>query len=75
MKEIPGVILKPKTNASKLVNIRKSLAVMAKQPGVNPYLLHIEDKIIAGHGDTIRQLLFSIKSAYRFVNKCIMKTQ
>lgn len=75
MKEIPGVILKPKTNASKLVNIRKSLAVLAKQPGVNPHLLHIEDRIIAGHGETIRQLLLSIKTAYKFVNKCIMKTQ
>lgn len=66
--------MKPKTNASRLVNIKKALNTLAKQPGVNPHMLYIEDKILAGDGETIRQLLLNIKNAYRFISKCIMKT-
>lgn len=73
MKEIPGVIVKPRTNASRMVNIRKCLNVLSKRPGVNPHYLHCEDKILAGDGPTVRKLLSSIKEAYKFVNKCIAK--
>ena len=72
---MPGLILKPRTNASKVVNIRKCLNALSKRPGVNPHLLHIEDKILAGDGETIRRLLVSIRDGYRFMNKCIQRTQ
>jgi hypothetical protein len=75
IKEIPGIILKPRTNASKMVNIRKCLNTIAKRPNLNPHLLHIEDKILAGEGETIRKLLRNIKDAYKFMNKCIPKSQ
>jgi len=75
LKAIPGLILKPKTNASKVVNIRKCLNALSKRPGVNPHYLHIEDKILAGDGDTIRKLLVSMREGYKFMNKCIQRTQ
>ena len=75
LKEIPGVILKPRTNASKIVNIRKCLNMLAKRPTTNPHFLHIEDRILAGDGDKIRKLLMNIREAYKFMNKCIQKAQ
>ncbi len=75
LKEIPGIILKPRTNASKVVNIRKCLNTLSKRPNVNPHLLHIEDKILAGDGETIKRLLVSIREGYRFMNQCIKKIQ
>jgi len=73
MKEIPGIIVKPKTNASKLVNIRKCLQLLAKRPGVNPHYLNIEDRILNGEGQIIRDLLWNIREAYKFINKCLTK--
>jgi len=75
MREIPGVILKPHTNASRMVNIRKCLNVLSKRPGVNPHSLHCEDKILAGDGDTIRRILTSIKDAYKFANRVINRSR
>jgi len=74
MREIPGVILKPHTNASRMVNIRKCLNVLSKRPGVNPHYLHCEDRIVAGDGETIRRILSSIKDAYKFANRCINRS-
>jgi hypothetical protein len=74
MKEILGLIVKPKTNASKLVNIRKALQVLAKRPGVNPHSLYIDDKILSGDGAAIRDLLFNVRDAYRFMNKCLSRS-
>ena len=74
MKEIPGVIVRPRTKASQMVNVRKCMNVLSKRPGVNPHYLHSEDKILAGDGETIRRILFSIKDAYKFVNRCIAKS-
>lgn len=73
MREIPGVIQKPRTNASRMVNIRKCMNVLTKRPGVNPHYLHCEDKIMAGDGLTIRKILSSIKDAYKFTNKVVSK--
>lgn len=75
LRELPGVILKPRTNASKIVNIRKGLNVLSKRPATNPHFLHIEDKILAGDGETIRKLLANIRESYKFMNKCIQKAQ
>ena len=67
--------MKPKTNASKLVNIRKFIHILAKRPGVNPHFLNIEDRILNGEGCIIRELLWNIRDAYKFMNKCINKPQ
>ena len=67
--------MKPKTNASKLVNIRKLLQILAKRPGVNPHFLNIEDCILNGEGHIIRELLWNIRDAYKFMNKCVPKSQ
>ena len=69
MKEIPGVIWKPRTNASGMVNVRKCFNILSKKPGVNPHNLYCEDKILAGDGLTIRKVLSNIKDAYKFAGK------
>lgn len=75
MQEIPGVIWIPRTNASKMVNIRKSLNVLYKRPGVNPHYLHCEDKILAGDGATIKRILSNIKDAYKFNSNSAKKSR
>ena len=63
------MISNPKTQGSKMVNIRKAFHVLSKRPEIDARLLNREFDIQEGRGITVRALLRNMKKAYRNVNK------
>lgn len=63
-KEIQGIMHPPKTNASRLVNIRKTLQAFSRNPLFDQKLLHHVDDILIGKNIVILKYLHSIKSCY-----------
>jgi Calponin homology (CH) domain len=70
---ISGIQPKLKSNAVALHNITKALKILKSKSTFPSYLLFVEDEIIKGRGEAIRNLLRSMQKIYKHIIKSNIK--
>ena len=72
-KEVTGFQVKPKGNAGFLFNVGKALKVLKEKPNFPSSLMFVEDDIVKGKGDAIRDMLRAVFKIYRQAIKTQIK--
>lgn len=72
-KEVTGFQIKPKGNAGFLFNVGKALKVLKEKPNFPSSLMFVDEDVVKGKGEAIRELLRAVFKIYRQAIKTQIK--